>query len=132
MMGMALADVPSNHYDIVCTATVAIDPRTNTKVILIIHQAIYMTGDQQYESLLHCDQAHDQHVIINDMATCYFDSYNNPGKKNMEVEGQSVNLRYGRLKCFLNIRTPTPHDWDYCPVWELTSPTPWIGKNRFR
>ncbi len=81
---------------------------------------------------LHCDQARDHHIIINDLATCFYDSYGNLGRQNIELGGQMVALRHDSLKYYLNIREPTPQEWDHCQIWELTSPNPWVGKNRIR
>ena len=67
MMRVAAADMPPRSYDIVCTATVTMDPKSLS--------GIHMRNNNQFESLLHCDQARDHHIIINDLATCFYDSY---------------------------------------------------------
>jgi hypothetical protein len=67
------------QYDIVCTATVIHDFKTQKDLIIIISQAAYIPETSQVESLLHADQARHHHVIVNDIAQCYFDSCGKPG-----------------------------------------------------
>jgi hypothetical protein len=43
----------------------------------------------------------------------------------MEVEGISIALRHDGIKYCLNIREPTPQDWEPCQVIEFTSPISW-------
>jgi hypothetical protein len=91
-----------------------------------------MPGNQQYESLLHTDQARNHHLIINDIAKYYFDRYGNAGQQSIEVDGLTIPLRHDGIKYYLNIREPTPQDWETCQVIEFKSPISWSKHNRIR
>jgi hypothetical protein len=127
-MGVAMADVEEHRFEIVSAATVLSDPRLNRDLIIILNQAAYMPGDHLYESLLHTDQARNHHLIINDIAKCYFDRYGNAGQQSLEVDGITIPLRHDGI----NIREPTPHYWEICQVIEFTSPISWSKHNRIR
>jgi hypothetical protein len=113
------------QYDIVCAATVIHDIKTQKNVILIINQAAYIPEPSQVESLLHADQARHHHVIVNDIAECYFDSYGKPGRQSIEIDNDIISLKHDGLKYFLHIRPPTEQDWETCPIIKLTSPESW-------
>jgi len=131
-MGVVMAEVEERHFEIVSTATVILDRKSKWDIIIIIKQAAYMPGTHQFESLLHTDQARNHHLVINDIATCYLDWYGNAGEQSIEVEGISIALRYDGIKYYLNIREPTPQDWETCQVIEFTSPISWSRHTRFR
>jgi hypothetical protein len=95
------------QYDIVCAATVIHDIKTQKNLLLIINQAAYIPEPSQVESLLHADQARHHHVIANDIAECYFDSYGKPGRQSLEVDNDIISLNYDGLKYFLHIHPPT-------------------------
>jgi hypothetical protein len=131
-MGVAIADLEERHFKIVSAATVISDRKSKRDIIIIINQAAYMPGTHQFESLLHTDQARNHHLVINNIATCYFDRYGNAGQQSIEVEEISIALRHDGIKYYLKIREPTPQDWETCQVIEFTSPISWSSHSRFR
>jgi len=80
-MGVAMADVKERNFEIVSATTVVSDPKSNRNIIIILNQVAYMPGTHQFESLLHMDQARNHHLIINDVAHCYFDQCGNAGQQ---------------------------------------------------
>lgn len=104
-VGGTMAEMESMTYDIVTGATVIESPLSTQSYLVIINQAAYIPNEQQYESLLHCDQARYHNVIVNDLSKYFQDSKGS------------------------NIRMPTPSDWDQLPIIELTSPIPWQEHN---
>jgi len=131
-MGVAMADVEEHHFEIVSAARGILDRKSKQDIIIIINQAAYMPGTHQFESLLHTDQARNHHLVVNDIATCYFDQYGNAGQQSTEVEDTSIALRHDGIKYYLNIREPAPQDWETCQVIEFTWPISWSRHSRFR
>ncbi len=125
----AMAEMQSITYDIVTDATVIESPLSTQSCLVIVNQAAYIPSDQQYESLLHCDQARYHNVIVNDLSKYFQDSKGRQGKQSIEVDGFEIPLCHGGLKYFSNIRIPTKSDWDQLPIVELTSPIPWQEHN---
>jgi len=86
-LGVTFSDSAQRNLHIVTAATIITDQRTLIPTIVIINQAAYIPDMNQCEPLLHTDQARPYNVIINDLACCYFESYGNPGKQSIEVDG---------------------------------------------
>jgi hypothetical protein len=82
-MGVAMANIEERHFEIVSAATVILDRKSKRDIIIIINQAAYMPGTHQFESLLHTDQARNYHLVVNDIAACYFDRYDNAKEENL-------------------------------------------------
>jgi hypothetical protein len=57
-LGAAFNSTVPRTFHIVTAAAVIDDPCLFTPIILIINQAAYIADDDQYDSLLHTDQAH--------------------------------------------------------------------------
>lgn len=123
--GGGIPEMGSITYVIVSTATIAENPITMQQYIIIINQAAYVPGENQFESLLHTDQARYHNVIINNLRKFFKDSNGNMGKQSIEVDGFEVPVMHGGSKYFLTIRKPTKADWNELPIIELTSPLPW-------
>jgi hypothetical protein len=121
-LGVAFSSTEPHTFNIVTAAAVINATRLSTPIIIIINQAAYIPNDDQYESLLHNNQACHHNVIINDLACCYVNSHRCYGKQSIEIHGHIV--RHDGLKCFLTIREPTDFDWNHCHVVKLTSPLP--------
>jgi hypothetical protein len=124
-LGTAFSTMEAQTFYIVTAATVITDTRLATPIIILVNQAAYIQNDDQFESLLHCDQARNHNVIVNDLACCYLDSDGHPGRQSIEADGHKIPLRHDGLKYFLTIREPMTFDWNQCHVIELTSPLPW-------
>jgi len=124
-LGTAFSTMEAQKFHIVTAATVITDTRLATPIIILVNQAAYIQNDDQFESLLHCDQAHDHNIIVNDLTCCYLDSNGHPGRQSIEADGHKIPLRHEGLKYFLTIREPTTFDWNHCHVIELTSTLPW-------
>jgi hypothetical protein len=119
-LGVSFANLSLRTLQIVTAATVVTDQRISTPTIVIINQAACIPDMDQFESLLHTDQAHHHNVIINDLAYCYFDSYGKSGRQSIKADGSIIPLRHDGIKYFLSIREPTASDWDFCNIIELT------------
>ncbi len=78
-----------------------------------------MPGKQQYESLLHTDQA-SHHLIIKNIAQCYFDQYGNAGQQSIEVKGLVLPPRHDGVKYYLKIRES--YDWRHVKLLNLHHP----------
>ncbi len=126
----AMASLDSKVYEIVTAATVVQSPQSTQEYIVIINQAAYVPDQNQFESLLHTDQARYHNVIINDLSKFLRDGNGNIGKQSIEADGFEIPLQHDGSKYFLSIRPPKSSDWNDLPIIELTSPIPWEYQER--
>jgi hypothetical protein len=123
----AMASLNGCEYDVVAAAAVIQSKISMQQYIIIINQAAYIPDKQQYESLLHTDQARYHNIVVKDLGKFFRDGYGNPGKQSIEVNGFEIPLQHDCSKYFLSIRTPMESDWEDLPIVELTSPNPWCN-----
>ncbi len=106
----AMASLNGCEHDVVTAATVITSEISTQQYIAIINQAAYIPDIQQYESLLHTDQARYHNVVINDLSRFFKDGYGNSGRQSIEVNGFDIPLQHDGSKYFLSIRIPTDSD----------------------
>jgi hypothetical protein len=78
-LGAAFSTTEPRTLHVVTAAAVITDSHLSSPIIILINQAAHIPDDNQYDSLLHTDQAHNHNVIVNDIACCYIDSHGHPG-----------------------------------------------------
>ena len=102
----AMASLDGKAYDIVSAATVIESPYTTQQYVIIINQAAYVPDSQQYESLLHTDQARYHNVTVNDLSKFFRNGHGNVGNQSVEVDGFEIPLQHDGSKYFFTIRKP--------------------------
>ena len=97
--------------------------------ILTMNQACYNQDDEQTESLCLPYQA-EQHGIKFDLTPRHrLNASGQNGKQIFTIEDREVPLEFDGLKMFVRIRRPTDDDLSTLPMYELTSPLPFVPDN---
>lgn len=112
------------------TGATLVTLKDNSKFILVIHQALINTCQNQTEALLQPHQCRSHGVAVDDCSHRHVHVDGSPGDQCIQCVEHRIPLYYDGYKCFLLISKPTEDDYNKYPQLELTSPQPYEPDKR--